>query len=98
MTKLEVWHYPQIPCQPFRIPVNYVSEAVKIMDVLADYDLFQYANQLKSDYSNATLLVLWDEKEQDWLSWEIEVDGEWFDDPYKYVEHIKQNIDKGEPK
>ncbi|WP_368074367.1 hypothetical protein [Brevibacillus laterosporus] len=39
-----------------------------IYNTLADYDLFQYDNNIKPDYANATVVVYWDEEEQEWLS------------------------------
>jgi len=36
----------------FRVDVDSVDEGVKLMTVLADYDAFQYDNNIKPDYSN----------------------------------------------
>jgi hypothetical protein len=58
--KLRVCHYPQIPCEPFIVGVDTLEEAKKMMDTLADYDLFQYNNKIKPDYSNMTILEQWD--------------------------------------
>lgn len=71
-TKLRVWHIPQIPCRPFYVPVSTPEEAIKILDVLANYDLFQLENNIKPDYSNAQGLEEWIEAEQDWLEWNSE--------------------------
>lgn len=67
--KLRVWHIPQIPMKPFHIEVSSIEEAWKILNVLWDYDLFQYENHVKPDYSNASGLEYWDETEQDWIEW-----------------------------
>jgi hypothetical protein len=67
--KLRVAHYPQIPCKPFTVEVNALEEALLLFNVLADYDLFQYNNRIKPDYSNATTLEYWDEDEKEWLTW-----------------------------
>lgn len=64
--KLRVWHIPQIPMKPFRVDVKDVEEGKKLLNVLADYDLFQLENHIKPDYSNASGL-------------EIFEDGEWCD-------------------
>ena len=45
--KLRVSWYPQIPCKAFRVEVGSVSEGVKVMDMLADYDRFQLENRIK---------------------------------------------------
>lgn len=71
-TKLRVWHVPQIPCRTFYVPVSTPEEAIKILDVLANYDLFQLENNIKPDYSNAQGLEEWSEAEQDWLEWNSE--------------------------
>ena len=53
MKKLRVWWMPQVPMKAFLVPVKTVEEGQKIMKVLADYDLFQYKNGVKPDYSIA---------------------------------------------
>lgn len=50
---LQVWWIPQVPCDPFIVPVKTVEEGAKILDVLAKYDLFQYETSIKPDYANA---------------------------------------------
>jgi hypothetical protein len=50
---MRVWWIPQIPGKAFRVPVASLEEGVKLLIVLADYDLFQYKNSIKPDYSNA---------------------------------------------
>jgi len=59
-----VWWIPQVPMKPFYVSVGTTEEAVKILDTLAKYDLFQLANNIKPDYSNAGGL-------------QVKVDGEW---------------------
>lgn len=67
MNKLRVWHIPQVPMAPFLVPVESVREAKLVLDTLADYDLFQYENNIKPDYSNVSGLEEWDGKE--WCEW-----------------------------
>ncbi|MEF2965057.1 hypothetical protein V3851_04370 [Paenibacillus sp. M1] len=67
--KLRVWWIPQIPMKSFNVDVESVEEAEKILNVLADYDLFQYENRVKGDYANAGGLQYWDEEENEWLEW-----------------------------
>lgn len=69
MEKLKVWWIPQVPMKAFEVDVKSVDEAEKILNVLADYDLFQYENHVKGDYANASGLLYWDEEEKDWLEW-----------------------------
>lgn len=66
---LRVWHIHQIPCKSFHVPVSSPDEAIKILGVLADYDLFQFENHIKPDYSSAQGLEEWNEAEQEWVEW-----------------------------
>ncbi|MED1789035.1 hypothetical protein P4V47_16345 [Brevibacillus laterosporus] len=70
--KLRVSHFPQIPCNPFIVEVDNLEQARLIYNTLADYDLFQFNNNIKPDYANATVVEQWDEEEQEWLSWSDE--------------------------
>lgn len=65
---LKVWWIPQIPMKPFHVSVANIDEAAKILYVLAEYDLFQYDNKVKPDYSNAGGLEVFDGNE--WTEWE----------------------------
>lgn len=71
--KLQVWWIPQVPGKRFSVDVRNPIEAMKILDVLADYDKFQFDNNIKPDYSNAGGLIEWDPTTDEWLDWE---DGE----------------------
>ena len=88
--KLRVWWVPQFPMESFLVDVESVSEAVKILDVLADYDLFQLENRIKPEYSNSGGLQMFDPNddtdspEGSWVDWCDEASGE--DDPWKYLE------------
>ncbi|KKL16291.1 hypothetical protein LCGC14_2497060 [marine sediment metagenome] len=68
---VRVWWIPQVPMKPFYVPVKNTEEAIKILEVLAQYDLFQYVNNIKPDYSNAGGLQVMIQGE--WEEWE---DGE----------------------
>ena len=81
--KLRVFWIPQISMEPFYVDVSSVDEGVKIIDILAKYDLFQYKNNIKPDYSNAGGLEMWEDGE--WVDWYGTIDGEWFDDLDKYI-------------
>lgn len=73
---LKVWHIPQIPMKSFEVKVDSIEEGIKLMDVLADYDLFQYHNNIKPDYSNASGLVRYEEDREGSYDW-FDVDIEW---------------------
>lgn len=50
--KMYVWWIPQVPMQAFYFRVSSYEESLKIQDLLAQYDLFQYEQNVKGDYSN----------------------------------------------
>lgn len=97
--KLQLWWIPQVPMKAFNVDVSSVSEAAKLLSVLANYDLFQYENRVKGDYANAGGLNVWDEDEQDWLSWCIEINTtingekvfEYFDDVEEFLEFLEEH-------
>ena len=70
---LRVWWIPQVPGQPFHVPVASVAEARLLVDALAAYDAFQYRNRIKPDYSNAGGLEVFEDGE--WCEWSDE-DGD----------------------
>ena len=47
-----VWHIPWVPGRPFYVVANSAEEAVRIQDILAEYDRFLYENKIKPDYTN----------------------------------------------
>ncbi|WP_145522485.1 MULTISPECIES: superinfection exclusion protein [Yersinia] len=91
--KFRVWHIPQVPMKSFQVEVASVEEGVRMMNALADYDLFQYENNIKPDYCNMNGLQMWDESltEEDMAG--MELTDKWVDwysdeyeDPREYVE------------
>lgn len=83
---LKVWWIPQIPGKPFEVSVASVAEAQKLLDVLAQYDIFQFENKIKPDYCNAGGLVVYEiervdgmDQHGDWVDWTNE-DGDSIDD------------------
>ncbi|WP_332645086.1 hypothetical protein [Aeromicrobium sp.] len=49
-----VWHIPQIPMEAFHVEVPDLPTALIVWNALSDYDLFQFENRVKPDYSNAS--------------------------------------------
>ena len=81
---LRVWWIPQVPMRSFYVEVDSTKEAKKIMNVLANYDIFQFENNIKPDYCNAGGLQMWEvnfdgEGSDDWCDWSDE-DGNCIDD------------------
>lgn len=84
---LRVWWIPQIPGKQFHVPVKDTDEAIKIMNVLAEYDQFQYDNRIKPDYCNAGGLEVLELTEDDndnlvpgWNEWYDQDTGDSIDD------------------
>ena len=85
---LQVWWIPQVPMKSFNVPVDSVAMGVKVMEVLADYDIFQFKNKVKPDYCNAGGLRRWcsdsdGEGTPGWEDWHDEESGE--DDPKQWL-------------
>ncbi|MEE8308397.1 MAG: hypothetical protein V3R81_14105 [Gammaproteobacteria bacterium] len=57
---LRVWWIPQVPMEPFEVLVSSIAEGRKIIDVLADYDIFQFEKNVKPDYCNTGGLARWE--------------------------------------
>jgi hypothetical protein len=76
--RLQVLHYAQIPCEPFRVDVKDELEAKKIVQVLAQQHLFLYSKRIIPDYSNVICVVMFNEQEGDWTDYyNSKVDMEW---------------------
>jgi hypothetical protein len=59
----------------FEVEVDTPEEGAKLLDTLANYDIFQYENGVKPDYSNAGGLLMFDPDDDEddasgsWLEW-----------------------------
>lgn len=76
--RLQVHHYPQIPCNPFCVEVKDEYEAAKLMDTLADQHIWLYNNKLIPDYANMLNVVMWDGSE--WVDYWNEAEQMNWDD------------------
>lgn len=96
---LQVWWVPQVPMKSFRVDVATVVEGKLLLDALAQYDLFQFHNNVKPDYSNAGGLQIFDANdhgdgpEGSWVDWYCE-DGE--DIEYYDLEDLRHRIPQTE--
>jgi len=81
--QIRVWWCPQMPMDNFYVPVANIEQAALIMDTLADYDLFQYNNNVKPDYSNAGGVEIFEDGE--WMDWH----NDEFDDFDEYKESLE---------
>lgn len=64
---LRVWHIPQLGSGAvfYVYDVRDVNHALEIIDMLADYDVFQFENDIKPDYCNTSGLEVFENN-----SWE----------------------------
>lgn len=72
--RLRVWWIPQVPMKAFRVDVKTIEEAKLLLRTLAQYDLFQYENNIKPDYANAGGLETFEDG--DWCEWCDEETGD----------------------
>lgn len=83
--RLKVWWIPQVPMKPFEVEVKNIEEAKLLLNTLADYDIFQYENNIKPDYCNTGGLSEFDPEDYtdgilgSWTEW-CNDDGETIDD------------------
>lgn len=80
---LRVWWIPQVPMKPFHVDVADIAQARLLLRVLADYDAFQFENNIKPDYCNMGGLEVFEEGE--WVEWYSE-DGR---DIREYMEMLE---------
>lgn len=98
VSKLKVWWKPQVPCKSFEVEVDSVTDGVKLMDTLANYDLFQLENNIKPDYANIGGINYKSSLSDLWLDVAVEVDGEvngetyieYFDDPRDFISWLDE--------
>lgn len=83
-----VWWIPQVPMNPFYVPVSTIEEALLMLDTLARYDKFQFENNVKPGYSNVGGLQVLVNGE--WEEWENE-DGEDIDEEKDRRKNNEQN-------
>lgn len=89
-----VWHIPQVPGKAFTPEVPSYAEAKRLQDILAEYDLFQFHNNIKPDYANASGVQIYqhDLTDEDLVEMGLEdrwVDIESVDDLNDYLDHLR---------
>lgn len=91
--KFRVWHIPQVPGKAFHVEVKTFEEAERLKSALADYDLFQFNNNIKPDYCNASGIQVYQHDITDEEMVEMELDDRWVDidkdEVEEYLEHVK---------
>lgn len=85
---LQVWHYPNIPCEAFRVEVKDEFEAYKIMNVLADQHNWLEKNKFIPDFSNDIPIMMFDKGE--WVEYyNTHEEMDWNDFEYTYEQKLK---------
>ena len=79
--RLQVWHYPQIPCVPFKVGVTDEHQALKIINTLADQHIFLFQNKFIPDYANVFHVMM--EENGEWIDYENEYETEFISPIYK---------------
>lgn len=70
ITKFKVSWIPQIPGEAFVVEDVSLPEAVRLMNILADYDQFQYDQCIKPDYANVGWISGFDTEDNEWYDLE----------------------------
>jgi hypothetical protein len=83
--QFRVWWIPQIPMASFFYSVPTLDAGLLLIDALAKYDLFQLANNIKPDYSNAG-----------GVAWKTSLtEGEWWDiDDEDAIAEVREAISR----
>lgn len=61
--KLQVRHFAQVPCKPFCVDVKDEADAKRIIDILAQQHIFLEEEGIIPDYSNAMVVVMFENGE-----------------------------------
>ena len=84
---LRIWWIPQLGMgNTFYWSVKTIADGVNLMNLLAEYDAFELANNVKPDYANAGGIEMFQQAEtcQEWQDWYDQETGE--DDPREWLE------------
>ena len=92
MPKLRIAHYPQIPCTPFYVEVAGLNDARRMMQTLAEYDLFQLTHRIKPDFCNMQTLEMYDGVAGEWVAWVDEETGiDDLDEYFDFLQSVKDD-------
>lgn len=68
--KYRIWHNCQVgKAGKFFYEVRSLEEAWKILNLIWDYDFFQYDNKIKGDYVSTSGFEYFDEENNEWREW-----------------------------
>jgi hypothetical protein len=74
---LMIWWIPQVPMDPYCYPVKTIREAKLVLEILRQYDAFQFDHNVKPDYSSVGGLEVFEDGY--WTTWYNE-DGDDIDE------------------
>lgn len=94
--QFRVWHVPQVPGKAFTYDVPTYDEAVRLQNALAGYDIFQFENNIKPDYCNASGIQFYDQTLSDSDLKDMELTDRWVsienaEELVQYLEDFKSN-------
>ncbi|AIX13087.1 superinfection exclusion protein [Erwinia phage phiEa2809] len=94
--QFRVWHVPQVPGKAFTFEVPTYDEAVRLQNALAGYDIFQFENNIKPDYCNASGIHFFDHTLSDSDLEEMNLSDRWISienaqDLAGYMEDFRSN-------
>ena len=69
--RFRVYHIPQVPMKAIRVQCNSLATAMGLLDVLAQYDLFQLHHRVKPDYCNASGIEYYDFDTEEWYEFDV---------------------------
>lgn len=77
MARFKAWYIPQVPMHPFEVECETAEQAWDALDLITNFSIFEFENNVKPDYSDVGGVSEWDEADQEWndLEPEEEVTG-----------------------
>jgi hypothetical protein len=72
MAKFRAWYIPQVPMHPFEVERPTAVEAQAALDLITNFSIFEFDNNIKPDYSDAGGVEEWDEAAQEWFDADID--------------------------
>lgn len=70
MNKFKMWYIPQMPMKAFEFKTDTSAEALAALDLITDFSIFEYDNNVKPDYCDMSGISQWDETEQEWFDYD----------------------------
>jgi thioredoxin 1 len=88
--KLQVLHFAQIPCKPFRVDVKDEKDALRVIKILAEQHLFLYEHKIIPDYANVLMVNMFEDGE--WVNYYSEDEMDW-DEVRQELERVSSTVE-----